>query len=68
MDQAKANEPPSSSIAHVEGGGREPSFDNLRQLAKVLHMTTDNLLEPLGEPDVDRAPDPIARCGATLIG
>lgn len=35
---------PSSSISHFEGGGRKPSFENLRRLAIALEVTTDYLL------------------------
>ena len=39
----KAGLPP-SSISHFEKGARKPSFDNLRNLAKSLDVTTDYLL------------------------
>jgi transcriptional regulator with XRE-family HTH domain len=39
----KAGLPP-SSISHFESGARKPSFDNLRNLAKSLDVTTDYLL------------------------
>jgi transcriptional regulator with XRE-family HTH domain len=35
---------PPSSISHFEKGARKPSFDNLRNLAKSLDVTTDYLL------------------------
>ena len=35
---------PASSISHFEGGGRKPSFDNLRRLANALEVSTDYLL------------------------
>lgn len=35
---------PASSISHFEKGARKPSFDNLRNLAKTLDVTTDYLL------------------------
>ena len=39
----KAGLPP-SSISHFEKGARKPSFDNLRNLARSLDVTTDYLL------------------------
>jgi len=33
-----------SAIAHFEAGRRKPSFDNIRELAKALHITTDHLM------------------------
>jgi transcriptional regulator with XRE-family HTH domain len=35
---------PPSSISHFEKGARKPSFDNLRNLAKSLDVTTEYLL------------------------
>ncbi|WP_352500597.1 helix-turn-helix transcriptional regulator [Mesorhizobium sp. M0058] len=33
-----------SAIAHFEAGRRKPSFDNVRALAKALHISADYLL------------------------
>lgn len=44
QDLAKKSGLPASSISHFEGGGRKPSFDNLRRLANALNVTTDFLL------------------------
>lgn len=44
----KAGLPP-SSISHFEGGGRKPSFENLRRLAIALEVTTDYLLGQVDE-------------------
>lgn len=41
---AKKSGLPASSISHFEGGGRKPSFDNLRRIADALDVTTDYLL------------------------
>ena len=57
---------PASSIAHFEGGGRKPSFDNLRKLANALNVTTDYLLGRVDSPNVAQAADPIYRYGARL--
>lgn len=40
---------PASSISHFEGGGRKPSFDNLRRLANALDVSTDYLLGRVDE-------------------
>ena len=66
VDLAKATGLPPSSIAHFEGGGRKPSFDNLRKLANALNVTTDYLLGRVDEPDMAQAADPLARHGAKL--
>ncbi len=44
QDLAKKTGLPPSSISHFEGGGRKPSFDNLRRLANALDVSTDFLL------------------------
>ncbi len=66
VELAKATGLPPSSIAHFEGGGRKPSFDNLRKLANALNVTTDYLLGRVDEPDMAQAADPLARHGAKL--
>lgn len=66
VELAKATGLPPTSIAHFEGGGRKPSFDNLRKLANALNVTTDYLLGRVDEPDMARAADPLARYGAKL--
>ena len=66
VELGKATGLPPSSIAHFEGGGRKPSFDNLRKLANALNVTTDYLLGRVDEPDMARAADPLARHGAKL--
>lgn len=66
VELAKATGLPPSSIAHFEGGGRKPSFDNLRKLANALNVTTDYLLGRVDEPDMAQAADPLARYGAKL--
>ena len=58
VELAKATGLPPSSIAHFEGGGRKPSFDNLRKLANALNVTTDYLLGRVDEPDMAQAADP----------
>ena len=63
---AKATGLPPTSIAHFEGGGRKPSFDNLRKLANALNVTTDYLLGRVDKPDMAQAADPLARFGAKL--
>lgn len=62
---AKAGFPP-SSIAHFEGGGRKPSFDNLRKLAKELDVTTDYLLGRTEDPTQSQDADPLYRDVAKL--
>ena len=66
VDLAKATGLPASSIAHFEGGGRKPSFDNLRKLANALNVTTDYLLGRVDEPEVAQSADPLYRYGANL--
>ena len=66
VELAKAAGLPPTSIAHFEGGGRKPSFDNLRKLANALNVTTDYLLGRVDEPDMAQAADPLARHGAKL--
>ena len=66
VELAKATGLPASSIAHFEGGGRKPSFDNLRKLANALNVTTDYLLGRADEPDVAQSADPLYRYGARL--
>lgn len=66
VELAKATGLPPSSIAHFEGGGRKPSFDNLRKLANALNVTTDYLLGRVDEPGMAQAADPLARHGAKL--
>jgi len=56
----KAGFPP-SSIAHFEGGGRKPSFDNLRNLAAALEVTTDYLLGRTDDPTQSKDADPLYR-------
>ena len=43
-DLARAAGLQPSAIAHFEGGRRKPSFDNIRELAKALGVTTDTLM------------------------
>ena len=66
VELAKATGLPPSSIAHFEGGGRKPSFDNLRKLANALNVTTDYLVGRVDEPNMAQAADPLARHGAKL--
>ena len=63
---ARAAGLPASTIAHFEGGGRKPSFDNLRKLANALDVTTDFLLGRVDTPDMVREADPLYRYGARL--
>ena len=65
-DLAKATGLPPSTIAHFEGGGRKPSFDNLRKLANALDVTTDFLLGRADSPDVAQEADPLYRYGSRL--
>ena len=66
VDLARATGLPASSIAHFEGGGRKPSFDNLRKLANALDVTTDYLLGRIDAPNVAEPADPIYRYGSQL--
>lgn len=50
---------PASSVGHFEGGGRKPSFDNLRSLANALEVTTDYLLGRADEPVLAKDADPL---------
>ena len=50
---------PTSSVGHFEGGGRKPSFDNLRSLANALEVTTDYLLGRVSEPALPLDADPL---------
>lgn len=54
---AEAASLPSSSISHFEGGGRKPSFDNLKRLAGALDVSTDFLLGRTDRPDALGAAD-----------
>lgn len=66
VELAKATGLPASSIAHFEGGGRKPSFDNLRKLANALDVTTDYLLGLVDKPDMAQSTDPLYRHAAKL--
>ena len=46
---AEATGLPPSSISHFEAGARKPSFDNLRQIAGALDVSTDFLLGRVDE-------------------
>ncbi len=52
---------PPSMIAHFEGGGRKPSFDNLKKLAAELQVTTDYLLGRTDDPTTASDADPLYR-------
>ena len=67
-DLAQKAKLPPSSIAHFEGGKRKPSFDNLRNLANALNVTTDYLLGRTDSPDVNRDADPLFRDVKKLTG
>jgi len=56
----KAGLPP-SSISHFEGGGRKPSFENLRRLAVALEVTTDYLLGRVDDVGSVAEADPLYR-------
>src|SRR5689334_12900351 len=54
----------SSAISHFERreGGRKPSFDNLKNLADALGVTTDYLLGRTDQPEGHAVPsDPLYR-------
>ena len=52
---------PASAISHFEGGGRKPSFANLRRLATALEVSTDFLLGRVEEPEAQAQADPLYR-------
>jgi transcriptional regulator with XRE-family HTH domain len=49
---------PAASVSHFESGPRKPSFDNLKNLAEALKVTTDYLL---GRSDTPDASAPVGR-------
>lgn len=63
---AEAASLPSSSISHFEGGGRKPSFENLKRLAGALDVSTDFLLGRTDQPDALSAADELRRQLANL--
>jgi transcriptional regulator with XRE-family HTH domain len=59
---------PVTSISHFEGDSRKPSFDNLRNLAVALEVSTDYLLGLEDSPQKAVADDPLYRHGHNLTG
>jgi len=57
---------PTSSAGHFEGGGRKPSFENLRSLANALEVTTDYLLGRIAEPTLPSNADPLFKVFSKL--
>lgn len=63
----KAKMPP-SSVAHFESGNRKPSFDTLKTLANVLHVTTDYLIGRADSHSDSQVADTLYRDVAKLSG
>lgn len=57
---------PVTSISHFEGDARKPSFDNLRNLAVALEVSTDFLLGLDDSPKKAASDDPLYRHGQKL--
>lgn len=59
---------PPSSVAHFESGNRKPSFDTLKTLANVLHVTTDYLIGRADSHSDSQVADTLYRDVAKLSG
>ena len=46
-----------AAVSHFETGARKPSFDNLRNLAEALQVTTDYLIGRTPDPETVWKPD-----------